>query len=156
MLIVLEVELVTARSRLPSPLKSPATTAMGLLPPFAFVPSTVNAPVPSPSRMLTLLLLLLLRTARSMKPSPLKSPTATLSGLLPIPMGDPVPPTVCCAMVPPQTKPVPGGKPPLDVSRRDTFPPGDSDRLPVPVIVAVSDQFPVVPPVCSRLAVVGY
>ena len=33
---------------------------------------------------------------------------------------------------------------------------GDKLALPVPTIVAVSDQLPVVPPELTRLAVVGY
>src|SRR5437870_540243 len=67
--------LVTARSCLSSPLKSPTTTELALAP----APKLVGAPklpAPSPNKIDTLFELLL-ATARSCLPSPLKSPTAT-------------------------------------------------------------------------------
>ena len=69
----------TARSSLPSPLKSPTATEPGPPP----VPKSVFAPklpVPVPSRIETVSLPAF-ATARSSLPSPLKSPTATELGL---------------------------------------------------------------------------
>src|SRR5207253_762750 len=79
---VLDPRLATARSSLPSPLKSPTATENGLVPtarsgraanvPSPWPRSTETVPEPS------------LATARSALPSPLKSPTATDDGLCPV------------------------------------------------------------------------
>src|SRR5271154_3021782 len=98
----------------------------------------------------------LFRTARSIKPSPLKSPAATLPGLVPTATGEVLPATVCCPNVPAPSPATPSSRLLLLVSRIDTFPVGERLRLPIPTMVAVSDQLPADPPVCNRLAVVGY
>ncbi|BAZ33248.1 hypothetical protein NIES4074_57580 [Cylindrospermum sp. NIES-4074] len=75
----------TAKSDLPSPLKSPTVTELGLDP----TPMGVAAskPVLSALRSSTETLLLpLFATAKSDLPSPLKSPTVTELGLDPTPM----------------------------------------------------------------------
>src|SRR5215471_3215997 len=76
---LLEPELATARSGLPSPSKSPTATETGPLP----APKSCAAwklPSPLPKSTETLLEPALV-TARSGLPSPLKSPTATDRGL---------------------------------------------------------------------------
>src|SRR6267378_4303260 len=73
--------LVTARSSLPSPLKSPTATETGK-PPAAKVNGARKVPSPLPDSTETLREPEL-ATARSSLPSPLKSPTATEAGRLP-------------------------------------------------------------------------
>ncbi len=80
-------------------------------------------------------------------PSLLKSPAAKPCGLLPTAIGEPAAVTVCCPNVPAPNGDVPSGQLLLDVSRRDTFPPGDRLGLPTPTMVVVSDQLPAEPPV---------
>src|ERR1043166_4427361 len=75
--------LATARSWLPSPLKSPTATGTGLGPVTKFV-AALKLPAPSPNKIDTLFEPSL-ATARSWLPSPLKSPTATVVGSLPTP-----------------------------------------------------------------------
>ncbi len=78
----------TARSAMPSLLKSPVATGVGRLPTATGNPGAgANPPLPSPSNILTLLLLVFV-TARSAMPSPLKSPTARPPGPLPTATGD--------------------------------------------------------------------
>ena len=72
----------TARSSLPSPLKSPTATATGV-PPDATVVPGANVPSVWPIRMETLAENAL-ATAKSGMPSPLKSPSARLSGKVPV------------------------------------------------------------------------
>src|SRR5260370_20620474 len=146
MLTFLSVEFATARSSLPSPLKSPTTIAIAPLPVAYFVADAVNPPEPSPIRMLTFLSLLF-RTARSITPSPSKSPAVKSCGLLPTPIGEPAAVTVCCPKVPVPRLPPPSGQLLLDVSRRDTLPLGDRLGLPTPMMVVVRDQLPAEPPV---------
>ena len=100
----------------------------------------------------------LFRSARSIKPEVLNLPAATLCGLLKPPVtGEVLPATVCCPYVPAPSPAIPNSRLLLLVSRRDTFPVGDRLRLPIPTMVAVSDQ-PVAsePPDWTKLAVVGY
>src|SRR5438128_2486728 len=78
---LLEKSLVTARSGLPSPLKSPTATEEGLVP-VAKLCAGWKVPSPLPSSTDTSLEPEL-AVARSCTPSPLKSPTATDLGLLP-------------------------------------------------------------------------
>src|SRR5436309_7499474 len=78
-----ELKLATARSCLPSPLKSPTATEKGLVPAPKLV-AALKLPAPSPKKIDTLFELKL-ATARSCLPSPLKSPTATEKGLVPAP-----------------------------------------------------------------------
>src|SRR5882757_2065757 len=81
---VLLTAFVTTMSGMPSPLKSPAATNVGLvLVPVDGLAAAVNVPSPLPKRTVTVLLKVF-ATARSDLPSPLKSPTATDSGLLPV------------------------------------------------------------------------
>src|ERR1700722_11082019 len=155
MLTVLSAEFTTAKSSLPSPLKSPATMATGPLPVAGGAGNAVNAPVPLPLRML-MVLSVLFSTARSIKPLPLKSPAATLCGLLPTVTGEVLPATVCCWIAPVLSPATPKSKLLLVVSRRDTFPVGEGLALPIPAMVAFRDQLPAEPPVLIRLAVVGY
>ncbi len=79
-------ETTTARSALASLLKSPTATATGYARYTLLVTgrsgAEVNLPVPSPRRIETVSERLL-ATARSGRPSPLKSPTATARGLNP-------------------------------------------------------------------------
>ena len=76
-------EFATARSSLPSPLKSPTATAKGPDPTAKLV-AAPKLPVPVPSRTPMLLdVKLLFPTARSSLPSPLKSPSATERGFVP-------------------------------------------------------------------------
>src|SRR5205814_478249 len=70
--------LATARSCLPSPLKSPTATELAL-PPAPKLVGAPKLPAPSPNKIDTLFELLL-ATARSCLPSPLKSPPATELG----------------------------------------------------------------------------
>src|SRR2546427_12897714 len=78
-----ELMLATARSCLPSPLKSPTATEKGLVP-APKLAAALKLPAPSPKKIDTLAELKL-ATARSCLPSPLKSPTATEKGLVPAP-----------------------------------------------------------------------
>ncbi len=71
--------LTAAKSSLPSPLKSPTVTELGLLPTEKSV-AVPKPPVPLPSSTETVLPL---ATAKSSLPSPLKSPTVT--ELIPLP-----------------------------------------------------------------------
>ena len=88
MLTLAESSLATARSGLPSRLKSPTATEKGLVPTFSGEEgAAVKSPVPVPSRMLTLLEPAL-ATARSGRPSRLKSPTATELGWVPTLSGE--------------------------------------------------------------------
>ena len=75
--------LATARSCLPSPLKSPTATKKGPLPTLKLV-AAPKPPAPLPSKSETLASPVL-ATARSCLPSPLKSPTATERGVVPTP-----------------------------------------------------------------------
>ena len=75
-----EFWLAVAKSWFPSPLKSPTTTEVGLIPTWNPV-ATLKPPAPSPNKTDTLDALL--ETARSWFPSPLKSPTATEKGKVP-------------------------------------------------------------------------
>ncbi len=78
--------LVTARSALPSPLKSPTAISSGCaLTAWAGGVAGAKPPVPSPDRMETVPLGVLFATARSRLPSPLKSRAATPRGLVPTP-----------------------------------------------------------------------
>src|SRR5947207_15657606 len=80
---VLEPRLATARSGLPSPLRSPTATDAGLVPAAkANGARKVAAPLPNSTETL---LEPKLATARSGLPSPLKSPTATEKGLVATP-----------------------------------------------------------------------
>ena len=154
--LAVAVEFKTAKSRLPSPLKSPATRATGPVPVAGFVPNAVNAPVPSPDRMV-MVLSVLFSTARSVKPSPSKSPAATLCGPFPTGTGELLPAIVCCWTVPVLSPAVPnGGKVRLVVSRKDTVPVGAGLALPIPAMVAFSDQPMTDEPLATRLVVVGY
>ena len=97
-------KLAAARSCRPSPLKSPTATETGLLP-VAGDAAAVNVPsptlpVPLPSSTDNELALAL-AVARSCRPSPLKSPTATDRGVLPV-AGD-----AAAVNVPSPTLPVP-------------------------------------------------
>ena len=77
-------ELEIARSSLPSPLKSPITMPRGVVPITNGLPVTsVNAPAPLPSSTVTLLLSAFV-TARSIAPSPLKSPATIFTGFVPV------------------------------------------------------------------------
>ena len=70
-------EFVTARSRIPSPLKSPVAIPAGAFPTRTGVPvGCVKVPSPLPNRMFRLLLKPLV-TAKSSFPSPLKSPATS-------------------------------------------------------------------------------
>src|SRR5437773_228987 len=80
---VLEEELVTARSSLPSLLKSSTAKALGRGVPSATISAVRKVPSPLPSSNETLLLPKL-ATARSGTPSPLKSPTTGEIGLTPL------------------------------------------------------------------------
>ena len=73
--------LATTRSCLPSLLKSPTATELGLSPTIKLV-AAPNVPLPFPNSIETLSLAKFV-TARSCFPSPLKSPTATDSGPTP-------------------------------------------------------------------------
>src|SRR3989440_11987330 len=76
---VLESKLATARSGLPSPLKSPTATETGLAPATKKVGSASRRP----SALITGIEVLLepkIATARSGLPSPLKTPTVTETG----------------------------------------------------------------------------
>ena len=87
---LLLIELATARSALPSPLKSPTATETGPSPTANRGPGAgVKPPVPSPRRTETSLLAKF-ATARSALPSRLKSPTATEDGLFRTKNGEPV------------------------------------------------------------------
>ena len=80
MTTLLELLSTTARSILPSRLKSPATMAVGLA---AFrLPKGWKVPLPMPNSTETLSDAKF-ATARSSLPSPLKSPTAMARGLEP-------------------------------------------------------------------------
>src|SRR5437868_4694335 len=70
-----ESALATAKSCLPSPLKSPTAIETGALATPKF-PPTLKLPAPSPNKIDTLSEPML-ATTRSCLPSPLKSPTAT-------------------------------------------------------------------------------
>ncbi len=74
-------QFATAKSNLPSPLKSPTITEWGLLPTEKLV-AVPKLPVPVPNSTETLLLFQF-ATAKSNLPSPLKSPTVTELGLVP-------------------------------------------------------------------------
>jgi hypothetical protein len=76
-----EPSLATARSSLPSPLKSATATEAGVVPTAKFV-AIPKAPVPLPKRIDTVAESPF-ATARSTMLSPLKSPTATDWGLAP-------------------------------------------------------------------------
>src|SRR5579859_4956391 len=80
---VLSELLVTAKSSLPSLLKSPMATDKGTLPVAGDEGEAVNVPSPLPNRIVTVLLAKF-GTAKSNFPSPLKSPTATEFGALPV------------------------------------------------------------------------
>src|SRR5438093_1320163 len=71
----------TAMSGLPSPLKSPAATALGFVPTEKLV-AAPNRPLPSPKRI-EMLFEPLFATAISCLPSPLKSPIAMDLGPVP-------------------------------------------------------------------------
>jgi hypothetical protein len=73
--------LATARSGMPSPLKSATATEAGVVPTPKFV-AMPKVPVPLPNRIDTVAELPF-ATARSTMVSPLKSPTATERGLAP-------------------------------------------------------------------------
>ena len=74
---LLELSSPSARSGLPSRLKSPTVSAIGLvLPTPGESPRCVKPPIPLPSRIVTLLEFKF-AVARSGLPSRLKSPTAT-------------------------------------------------------------------------------
>src|SRR5581483_285532 len=79
-------------SALPSPLKSLTAIALGLPAANGLPASGVNPPAPSPSRTVTLPAAPLLKfaIARSMLPSPLKSPEVIDSGSVPTPNGLPI------------------------------------------------------------------
>ena len=88
MLTLLELRLAAARSGRPSRLKSPTAMETGSVPTLSGeVGAAVKFPVPSPSRIVTLLELML-ATARSGRPSRLKSPTATPRGSVPTLSGE--------------------------------------------------------------------
>src|SRR5262245_30233321 len=81
----MEPLLATARSGLPSPLKSPTATDLGLVPaPTVELWASGKSPAPSPSRIVTFLERWL-ATARSGLPSRLKSATVTELGFWPAP-----------------------------------------------------------------------
>jgi hypothetical protein len=67
-------ESVTARSGIPSPLKSPTASWLGPDPEAGLEPAIVNVPSPFPSRIVTTLELAF-NTPMSSLPSPLKSAT---------------------------------------------------------------------------------
>ena len=73
-----ESALTTARSAMPSPLKSPVATDCGVLTVFR-LGVDVKVPSPTPMRIVTVLLSTLVK-ARSGMPSPLKSATTIESG----------------------------------------------------------------------------
>src|SRR5205085_2109509 len=86
---VLALKFAVARSGVPSRLKSPTATDLGLLPvPTGEPQACEKPPAPSPSKIVTLLELML-ETARSRLPSLLKSPTAVEEGLIPTATGEP-------------------------------------------------------------------
>src|ERR1039458_3612645 len=85
---LLLIEFATARSALPSPLKSPITIEFGMLPVDGLTEAAAKRPPPSPNRMVTLLLFSF-ATATSGIPSPLKSPTTREAGLFPTALGPP-------------------------------------------------------------------
>jgi len=94
-----ELKFATARSGLPSPLKSPTATETGLEP-TATGAAAVKAPVPDPNNTDTLFELTF-ATARSRLESPSKSPTATETGVVPTPNGEPgAGPNSCAAEAP--------------------------------------------------------
>src|SRR6266446_319389 len=95
--IVFEFALATAKSCLPSPLKSPIATELGELTLTSVEP--LNPPKPSPRRIETVPDSL--ATAKSCLPSPLKSPIATELG--------PVPKCTSAAFVKPGVKFAPQG-----------------------------------------------
>src|SRR5262245_64545606 len=76
--IVPEIELTTARSFLPSPLKSAAAIQSGRLP-TTYTLAAPNVPSPRPAYRYTLSEKLL-TTASSTLPSPVRSATTTLTG----------------------------------------------------------------------------
>ena len=79
--MLLPTRLVAAKSSLPSPLKSPTVTELGLVPTAKSV-LVPKPPDPFPSSTDTLLLSSF-AVAKSSLPSPLKSPTVTDLGLVP-------------------------------------------------------------------------
>ena len=82
-LMVLSAKFATARSGIPSPLKSPTTTPCGSSPTVKAV-CDPKVPSPTPSRTLTVPgLEPELVTAKSSTPMLLKSPIATVSGINP-------------------------------------------------------------------------
>lgn len=125
---------------MPSPLKSAATTESGYNPTVGLVAVAMKVPSPFPRRMVRVVPPLLeFDTARSMKPSPLKSAAATTLG-----SG-----TVAGLLELKKLRPVirePSGAVPksallLLVSRNETDPVGAGNvgRLATPVTVAVSE-----------------